>query len=108
MHKAIDTYPNPNKQIKGNIVKVRSPDRRRWGGKKFLYFSSQRQAINWFLINFTEVEEMSQHTYPQVETKFSHHVRNYMEFGGIEVKQHSGAGTTLKFQKVNIPIETIH
>jgi len=108
MHRAIDTYPRNDRKCKSNIVKIRNPDRRRWGGKKFLYFSSQRDAIDWFLVNFTEVEEMSQHTYPQVETKFSHHLRNYMEFGGIEVKQHSGAGTTLKFQEVDAPVGVIH
>jgi len=93
MSKAVRTYPRNDKRVKRNIVKVRNPEP---DGKKFLYFASQRDCIDWFLVNYVCEEEYL--PYIQVENHFSYNIAHYEEFNGIECKHHSGSGATLTFE----------
>jgi len=103
MARAIDTYPRNDKRIKRNIVKIRNPDVELYGdGKKFLYFQSQRDAVDWFLVNcLVSHDDLP---YDQLESRFSYNLANYEEFNGIECKHHNGSGSTLMFE----PAPDIH
>lgn len=102
--KSTDPHPRTDRRGKGKIVKMKNPDRRRFGGKKYLYFESQRDLID-FTIEMGKYHEDLDLKYECVEATLSVRLDTYEEFAGYEVKRHHGSGSTLRFQ---YPKATLH
>ena len=98
---ALETYTRSSRRHLGNIIKVKNPDLRKYKGKRFIYFESQRDFIDWVL-SFNDKHEDLDYKYPYVNVLLSVRLDNSEEFAGYQINRHYGSGVTLNFQSVNV------